>query len=331
MSTNVLFTSAGRRTELIKAFRTAYRTLALEGQVIAIDSDPLAPALQFSDRAYVTPSLDSPEYIPALVEICRREGVSAVFPLVDADISVLARNREAFEAIGTRLAVVCDDAAEICKDKALQIELFDAMSLKTPKTWLAGELDPATAAYPLFIKPRSGTAVINAFKVINAQELVFFSNYVPCAIVQEFLPGPEITNDVICDLDGDFMAIVLRQRIEVRWGEVSKGVTLFNQEIVDACRKIANALPAAGPITIQCMMKGAEPYFTEINARLGGGVPLGIAAGRDSPAMLLARIAGRPIELPPAGSYRTGCYMTRCDNSLTLSEAEYEEMASRHI
>jgi len=36
-------------------------------------------------------------------------------------------------------------------------------------------------------------------------ELSFFLNYVKNPIVQEFLPGPEITSDVVTGLDGELL------------------------------------------------------------------------------------------------------------------------------
>ena len=78
-------------------------------------------------------------------------------------------------------------------------------------------------------------------------------------------------------------------------------------------------------------MNGEIPYFTEINARFGGGVPLGIAAGADSPLWLLSRLAGIPIEIPSIGSYKIGYYLTRFDDSFFLSEVEREQMASRRL
>jgi carbamoyl-phosphate synthase large subunit len=71
------------------------------------------------------------------------------------------------------------------------------------------------------------------------------------------------------------------------------------------------------------------PYFTEINARLGGGVPLGVAAGVNGPAMLLARAAGVEREFPPLGKYKTDLFMTRYDDSFFLDRSDYDEMA-RH-
>jgi carbamoyl-phosphate synthase large subunit len=226
---------------------------------------------------------------------------------------------------------VSSEAARITSDKWKTVEFFDRLGLRTARSWLPEEIDPARAEFPLFIKPREGSASQHTFKINNADELAFFSKYVPMPIVQEYLPGPEITSDITCDVDGNVLAVVSRRRIEVRCGEVSKGVTVRDRAIIDACVKIAKGLPAVGPITAQCMMKDGVPHFTEINARLGGGVPLGIAAGADSPRWLLARAAGLSVEIPPLGSYRENLFLTRYDESFVLSEGDREDVASHRL
>ena len=328
---HVLFTSAGRRVELMRAFRRAYESLGISGHIVAADIDPLAPALQEVDIPYIVPRLTEPEYMPSLLEICRRDQIDLIFPLIDPDIPVLAARRSEIEATGARLAVVSPEAAEMTADKWQTTRFFQSLGLPTPQSWLPGQASADDLTFPVFIKPRRGSAAQYTFKVCNADELEFFVNYVPDPIIQEYLPGPEITNDVVCDLDGEVLAVVSRQRIEVRWGEVAKGVTIYDSAITTACVKIAQALPAVGPITVQCMMKDGVAHFTEINARLGGGVPLGIAAGADYPRWLLARSAGIPADIPPLGSYRTGLYLTRYDDSFFLSEAQREQMARHHL
>ena len=330
-SINVLFTSAGRRVELLRAFRRAYQSLDLKGSIIAIDIDPLAPALQVADKTYMVPRLNSPEYIPMLIEICKREHPALIFPLIDPDIPVLAEHRSALEATGARVAVASTEAARIAADKWLTLQFFQELGIATPRSWLPGQMNPDEAEYPLFIKPRAGSAAKYTFKVDNAKELRFFSEYVPDPIIQEYMPGPEITNDIICDIDGYLLGVVSRRRIEVRWGEVAKGITIFDEIITDACVKIARDLPAIGPITAQCMMKNGVPHFTEINARLGGGVPLGIAAGADSPRWLLARAAGLRVDIPPLGSYKTDLYVTRFDESFLLADEHHAQMAGHRL
>ena len=52
MKVNVLFTSVGRRVELIKAWKKAYVDLDIDGEIIGTDIDPLAPASDFVDSFY---------------------------------------------------------------------------------------------------------------------------------------------------------------------------------------------------------------------------------------------------------------------------------------
>ena len=50
-SVNILFTSVGRRVELVRAFRRAYERLKLAGRIVAVDIDPLAPCLLYTSDA----------------------------------------------------------------------------------------------------------------------------------------------------------------------------------------------------------------------------------------------------------------------------------------
>ena len=328
---NIMFTSVGRRVELMKCFRRAYDAIGISGHIVGTDIDPLAPALQVVDTPYIVPRLSDPAYISTLTEICRQEQIDIIFPLIDPDILVLAARRAEIEATGARIAVVSSEAAEITADKWRTTTFFQDLGLPTPQSWLPEHILPNHLDFPVFIKPRQGSAAKYTFKVHDAEELRFFINYVPEPIIQEYLPGPEITNDIICDLSGEVLGVASRQRIEVRWGEVAKGVTIHNPTIMEGCVRIAQALPAVGPITVQCMMKNGVPHFTEINARMGGGLPLAIAAGVNAPLWLLARAAGMDIEIPPLGTYRTGLYMTRFDDSFFLMEENLQRKGSGRL
>jgi carbamoyl-phosphate synthase large subunit len=328
---NVLLTSVGRRVELVRSFRAAYQSLGLEGAVVGIDIEPLAPALHVCDRAYVVPRLYDLSYPKILSELCRRESISLIFPLIDPDIPNLARLASKLEAsTGARVASVDAKAADITRDKWLTEGFFRSLGLATPRAWLPG--DPAVPReFPLFIKPRKGSASRYTYRIRNARELEFFSSYVPEPIIEEFVAGPEITSDVVSDVNGQIIGVVSRQRIEVRSGEVLKGVTIRDDNIIDACVRIASSLRARGPITVQCIMREGQPVFTEINARLGGGFPLAIAAGFDGPRYLLARAAGIDVAVPPLGEYTLGLYVSRFDDALFLTEKDRDAMASRRI
>jgi carbamoyl-phosphate synthase large subunit len=322
---NVLFSGVGRRVELLKAFKAAYEELGIDGRVVAVDIDPLAPALREAHAAYIVPRLADPDSLSTLAEICRREQIGLIFPLIDEGMPVLASGRRELEETGARLVMVPESALAVTVDKVLTCQLFRSVGVPTPTTWLPNEVTPAALAYPVFVKPRSGSASKGAAAARDERELAYFLENVPDPIVQEFLPGPEITNDVLCDLDGNVLSVVSRQRIEVREGEVAKGVTIYDPEISESCVRIAKGLEAIGPITVQCLLSGeGRPQFTEVNPRFGGGLPLAIAAGAPIPQWVLASAAGRSMDVPPLGTYRTGLHMTRFDDSFFLSEEELD-------
>lgn len=318
---SLLFTSVGRRVELLAAFRRSHAELGLTGRMIATDVDPLSPALALADRRVIVPRVTDAAYIPTLVDLCGQEKVDVVFPLIDPDVPVLAAARPEFEAQGTAVAVMNIGGALIAGDKLQTSVRLTELGIPTARTWDPASLPSADQlSFPLFIKPRWGSAAIHTYRIDDHQQLAFFLGYVPHPVVQEFLTGPEITVDAAFAFDGRLLGMCQRERISVRGGEVQKGVTVWHEEIAAHCEVIGSALEARGPITIQCMMGTGSPIFTEINGRFGGGLPLAIAAGMDFPSWYLTLAAGRTPNVPPPGAYRTGLYMTRFDESHFLDE-----------
>ena len=325
----VLFTSAGRRVELLQAFKKSFSDLGIRGEIITTDINPLAPSLYFSDKVYVVPPSTDPDYPYVIRSIALKEHVDLIFPLTDLDIPILSRIKQDVQQYGIRTVVVDEMAAEITSDKLLTYKYFKDSGIPTPKSWTPSEiLEQRDINFPLFIKPRFGSAGKQTFRIDNQEQLEFFIHYIDKPIIQEFLPGPEVTTDIVCDFSGNVLGIVSRQRLEVRGGEVSKGKTIYDSSIIKYASMIARSLNAVGPITIQSIYKEGTPFFTEINARFGGGAPLGFAAGVDAPKWLLALAAGLSPDIPPIGTYKRNLFMARYDKSLFLAEEHIHENRS---
>ncbi len=242
---------------------------------------------------------------------------------------MLAEGRESLEREGARLTSLSAPEATTANDKLLTHELFKRVGLAVPRTWRG--LPDSNVDFPLYVKPRIGSAGKGGQRVEDQDGLRHALEQIPDPLVQEFLPGPEITCDVSCSKEGRVWAVVCRQRIEVRWGEVAKGVTIGNGEIIEGCVKVAEALKAKGPITVQCLLRAGQPHFTEVNARFGGGLPLGIAAGVPSPQWYLSEAARIPVVAPALGTYKTGLYLTRYDSSYFFDESEYADVESHRL
>lgn len=314
---NVLILSAGRRVELVEAFKKAAKDANIESKVIAGDLSDIAPAIYFADENYVIPRINTEGYLEAIIEICNKENVSLIVPTIDTELLVLSENKELIESKTNAKVLVSDkESIKICRDKKKTSSFFEKYKIGSPREITKEEIDKGDINFPLFIKPLDGSSSINTFKVNNNEELKFFYNYIEKPIVQEYIEGDEFTIDMFLDFNSNLIAILPRLRIATRGGEVLKAKTVCDQEIIDEVKKILNNIRFIGHITIQCMKTKEGIKFIEINPRFGGGAPIGIKAGVNSPYFLYKLLNGEIVA--PVTSYKENLIASRFDRAVFL-------------
>jgi len=182
---------------------------------------------------------------------------------------------------------------------------------------LLNESDLESPTFPLFIKPRSGSSSLGAHNIHTPMDLAYYRGVDPDSIVQEFVDGAEYTVDVFADFAGRARCAVPRRRHEVRGGEVSKSQAVRHERMMaEHCRLVDTLGGCRGMITIQCFLTpDDEIVFIEINPRFGGGVPLSIRAGADSPRWLLELLLGREPRIDRNG-WTDGLFMLRYDEGI---------------
>jgi len=311
---NILMTAASRRVPLLQAFQAALGAVH-PGRMVVSDIDPSSPAVHLADRAYRVPISSDPGYVDALLEICAAEKIGLVVPTIDDELETLALARERFEAAGAVLACSPAETAALCNDKYRTCAHLVSHGVEAARSWLSGEI-PADAPDLLFIKPRVGRGGVGAHLIRNRRERDFFLEYVDNPVVQEFLEGPEYTIDMFCDWNGQPLAVVPRERVLIRAGVTDRGRTVKSAALDALARSVAAAVPFAGPVNVQCRMRGATPVVFEINPRFSGGIPLTIAAGADFPAMLVQLALGQS---PSASNrFRADLWMTSYEAGVFL-------------
>lgn len=309
----MLLTSVGRRVELVRLLDRAIADNDLPVRLISTDIDPLAPAAHLmGERARMVPKFRDPQFVPAITDICTAEHVDLVLPLIDPDIEVLATDDGRIPGTDAVFGSVHRRNVSAVSDKLDTFRFMTGHGVPTPQTWTPEEF--TFDGTPVIIKPRNGSGGANVFVVHNRAELDFFTGYVPDPILQEMLPGPEVTVDVIIGRDRQLLGTAQRERIAVRGGEVSKGVTVADPEIAALALKVAGVLDAEGPITVQGMWADDGFRVTEVNARMGGGLPLACAAGLDVPMLLFGSWLGHPAPAEPLQA-EPGVHLTRFDES----------------
>lgn len=313
----IMLTSVGRRVELVQAFKDAAAHCNEDLVVYGADITSSAPALYFCDKTVLVPRIKAPEYIPALLDICKKEKIEALIPTIDTDLMLLAENREQFAQIGTRVIISAPEKIAPCRDKRYTADYFHSVGLESPVP--VDDIDAYKGGFPAFIKPKDGSSSIFAYKVNNQEELISYAAQVPDYIIQPFIEGTEYTVDIFCDFAGNPIFITPRIRLAVRAGEVLKTQIVQDQQIIAEMKQMLRDYKPCGPITVQLIRHSQTGvnYYIEINPRFGGGAPLTMKAGADAATALLRLVRGETLDYQE-GAAEDGAIYSRFDQSIRV-------------
>ena len=309
----VLFTCAGMRVDIVDAFARA------GAFTIAVDLNPLAPALHRADRRAAVPPVADPDYVPVLADLVAEHGVGLIVPLADQDQRVLVAGRG---KLGAPLLLPELEVVERANDKYLTHVFVVDHGLDSPPTWLPDEV-PDELDFPVLVKSREGFGARNMFLARDRAELDFFLGYTPvAAIVQRACKGEEFSIDVFSDFEARCLNSIPRTMIESKGGESIKGMTIADPELIELGRQVAETMGLVGPATVQCFRTDEGRHeLTDVNLRFGGAFPLPLAAGSRYPELALALARGERPE-PRVGVFREGVVMTRFLSQYCLTAGE---------
>lgn len=314
----MLLCSAGRRVGLLRAFRRAAVDLHVDLRIIACDAQPeWSAACRLADLSVQVPPASGPDYVPAIEAICRDHDVGLVVPTIDPELLPLAEARARLAASDTTVAVSALPVIEICRDKLQTATFLAGHGIPVPRTMDMAEADPRRWKGPAIVKPRHGSAG-RAITRIDSLDALTGTEPEPM-IVQELLEGEEWTVNLYFDGEGALRSVVPHRRIQVRAGEVEKGVTGRPEQLMAIAERMAACLPGPrGALCYQAIIAadGSAKIF-EINARFGGGYPLADYAGARFAQWLIEERLGLPSTA--ANAWTAGVAMLRFDDAIFVA------------
>lgn len=312
---NVLFTCAGRRTYLLRYFK---ENLAEGDKVVATDMQMSAPALQVADVKLQVPAVYDSEYVNITLNICKEQQIDALLSLNDLELPILAENKARFDELGVKVIVSSPEVIDIAFDKYKTAQWVESLGLVAPKTYVRLEdVKKALAAgeieFPLFMKPRWGSGSIGLESIADMEELDIYYNLLMKKIkktilatasvgdeyimIQEKLTGREFGLDIMNDLEGNHVAVSVKQKLAMRAGETDKAVTVDLPEVREMGRKIGEALGHIGNLDVDIMQRADGAYCVlELNPRFGGGFPFSYEAGVNMPKAIIQWIKGEDVD-----------------------------------
>lgn len=312
---NILFTCAGRRTYLLKYFKD---NMSAEDKVVATDMQLSAPALQAADVKLQVPAVYDPKYIDITLNICKEQKINALISLNDLELPILAENKAKFEALGVTVIVSDPEVIDIAFDKYKTAQWVESIGLNAPKTYVTlasakEALAKGEIAFPLFMKPRWGSGSIGLETIDDMEELDIYYHLLMKKIkktilatasvgdeyimIQEKLTGNEFGLDVMNDLEGNNVAVSVKQKLAMRAGETDKAITVDLPEVREMGAIIGRNLKHIGNLDVDIMQRANGDYCVlELNPRFGGGYPFSYEAGANMPKAILQWLKGEKVD-----------------------------------
>ena len=312
---NILFTCAGRRTYLLKYFK---ENMTPGDKVVATDMQLSAPALQVADVKLQVPAVYDPKYIDITLNICKEQKIDALISLNDLELPILAENKAKFEELGVKVIVSDPQVIDIAFDKYKTAQWVESIGLKAPKTYVTlasakEALAKGEIAFPLFMKPRWGSGSIGLETIDDMEELDIYYHLLMKKIkktilatasvgdeyimIQEKLTGNEFGLDVMNDMEGNNVAVSVKQKLAMRAGETDKAITVDIPEVYEMGRKIGENLKHIGNLDVDIMQRANGDYCVlELNPRFGGGYPFSYEAGVNMPKAIIQWVKGEKVD-----------------------------------
>lgn len=313
---NILLTSVGRRAYMVKYFKEA---LGEGGQVHVCNSDDLTVAFHYADKSVISPLIYDDNYIPFLLNYCKLNHIDLLLSLFDIDLLVLARNKEKFAEIGTKVIVSDEKTVEICNDKWKTYLFLKENGFAVPKTYISLQrvllaLESGKLHYPIIVKPRFGCGSIGMSvaedemallyyfrrntRVIGKSYLKYESAAVPVdeqILYQECLKGQEYGADVINDLNRQTRSIIVKKKIAMRAGETDIAEIAEMPEIEAELTRLGKITGHIGNMDCDVFWVDGKPYILEMNARFGGGYPFSHMGGCNLPKAIVNWAQGKDL------------------------------------
>ena len=290
-------------------------------RLIGADMNHDDTILQMVDQYYQVPRGDDPNYAKAILDICVKEHVDVIIPIMSAELITLAENEEMFRNAGVTLSISNLESLKIANNKLALFEYMKANDIPVPKFWQVNsveDVDPAIEhiGVPVVFKTNEGSGS-RGMRIIDPSKSRFdilfhekpTSAYVtlqdfketlqegdmPPMLAMEYLPGHEYTVDMLCD-NGKVLYNMCRRGLNVQTSIILDGVVEDKPEITNLCAQVAEKLKLTGNIGFDVKERAdGTPVIMECNPRATAGVSEFTASGVNLLYLNIKRCLGEPL------------------------------------
>ncbi|MBP3684475.1 MAG: ATP-grasp domain-containing protein [Oscillospiraceae bacterium] len=277
--------------------------------------------LEMFDQYYQVPRGDAPDYADAIVDICVKEHVDVVVPIMSAELVTLAKNKDKFEKAGVKLSVSSLESLEIANNKLKLFVFMQANGISCPRFCAVNSvedvdraveqvgvpivfkttegsgsrgmrmIDPSKSRFDILFheKPNSSYITLQDFKE------TLMEGQMPSMLAMEYLPGHEYSVDILCE-DGKVFYSLCRRGLNVQTSIILDGIVEEKPEISKLCNQVVEKLKLTGNIGFDVKERAdGTPVIMECNPRVTAGISEFTASGVNLLYLNIKRCLGEPI------------------------------------
>ena len=295
-------------------------------RLIGADMNHDDTILQMFDQYYQVPRGDDPSYADAILDICIKEKVDVVIPIMSVELETLAKNADRFAAAGVALSVSDLEPLRIANDKLALLKFMQENGIPTARFCevnCVADVDKALeeVGIPVVFKTTEGSGSrgmriiapcksrfdilfhekpTSAYVTLQDFKETLQEGQMPQMLAMEYLPGHEYTVDMLCD-HGKVLYSLCRRGLNVQTSIILDGIVEDKPEITGLCNQVAEKLKLTGNIGFDVKERAdGTPVIMECNPRATAGVSEFAASGVNLLYLNIKRCLGEEIpELTP--------------------------------
>jgi hypothetical protein len=264
-----------------------------EVSIFGAGQDVSNPARFNYPAYYILPSIHEPEWVDALIGLCRSLCIDYIFPAYD-DV-IIALSREA-----NRLpAKVISSPSRTCEITRSKSETYRTLSgnIRVPHLFASSEV---VYSYPVLVKPDRGQGSFGIARVDNEEELIRASQAISDPIICEYLPGEEYTVDCFSDREKGVLFAGARSRRRTRNGISVNTLTEALPEAIAMAKLIGRELGLRGAWFFQLKRaQDGQLALLEVAPRIAGAMAVHRVSGINFPLLSIFEEERLPISVRP--------------------------------
>lgn len=255
------------------------------------------------DEFYQAPPVSEGEqYLNFIKDICLKENIKYVLPMIDYEIDLFNINREWFEEQGVILCISPKEALDIIRNKK---RLADFVERECPDTrsiptLMLRDIEKLEWEFPVVCKPYNGRSSQGLRYIYNQKEWDEFRTTADkdTYIVEPFIDGPRVVVEIVRQIEPHkVIAMTRRELMSTPHGCSTTVLVYQDKKLEEASKILADKLNVWGDVNFEYILdKEGVYHLVECNPRFSAGCEFSCMGGYDYIENHLKCFMGKEIE-----------------------------------